>query len=88
MPHVLDGRTCLVGHKLAKDLVTCEKCKEILSYPYHLHVNSRNKEALLDSHSMKWVPYSVEDWRKIIRKEWDTDRYPWEPQYSSQPGTR
>lgn len=77
MGHMVDGR-CTIGHKLAKDLVTCEKCGEIPSYPFNLHVNSRNKYALMDAHGLKWLPYTVEDWENILSGNWNSNLYPWE----------
>ncbi len=75
--HRFNGE-CNIGHKLAKDLVTCEACGQLLSYPYGLHVNSRNKEALLAAHGMKWLPYTVNDFAAILAGSWDQNIYPWD----------
>lgn len=75
--HMVDGR-CVIGHKLAKDLVTCEGCGEIPSYPLHLHVNGRNPYTLLAAHGLKWLPYTLADWKNILSGNWDRNIYPWE----------
>jgi hypothetical protein len=82
--HIVNGQCC-IGHKLAKDLVTCEKCGEVPSYPFGLHVNSRNKYALMAKHGMSWLPYTVEDWKNILSGNWDRNVYPWEREYAPQP---
>lgn len=79
--HTVNGECC-IGHKLTPSLVCCEKCSCIITAPETagMHVNSRNKNALLIAHGMKWLPYTVEDWRKIIAGQWDHTKYPWEKQ--------
>lgn len=81
MGHMVDGR-CTIGHKLAKDLIHCEKCKKVVEYSDGRHVNSRNRESLLAQHGMKWLPYSAEDWKQILAGNWDMNIYPWERQPS------
>ncbi len=75
--HRFNGR-CNIGHKLAKDLVTCEHCGEVVNYTSGLHVNSRSKSVLLAAHGMKWLPYTVEDWKNILSGNWNSNLYPWE----------
>ena len=77
--HTVDG-LCTIGHKLSKSLIACETCGQLVSYADGLHVNSRNKHALLKEHGMFWTQYNLEDWRKILAGRWDHNKYPWEKQ--------
>ena len=69
---------CTIGHKLTPSLVACENCGCIITAPESvgMHVNGRNKQTVLEHLGMKWLPYTVADWQKIIAGEWDHSKYP------------
>lgn len=77
--HVVNG-LCCIGHKLANDLVHCTRCKELLIYPFHYHVNSRDRDVILNKNGFKFLPYNVQDYHKMKQSNWDINKYPWEKQ--------
>lgn len=72
------GGLCVIGHKLTASLVSCENCGRIITDPESagMHVNGRSKSVTLARLGMKWLPYTVSDWQKIIAGQWDHSKYP------------
>lgn len=81
--HTVNGE-CNIGHKLTPSLVACEGCGCIITGPETagMHVNGRDKQRTLTRLGMKYLPYTVGDWQKIIAGQWDHSKYPNEPQTS------
>lgn len=72
------GGDCSSGHKLARDLVTCERCFAILDALSGYHVNSRNRWTILAMRGLKFLPYTVEDYKAMRERNWDQNLFPWE----------
>lgn len=74
--HTVNGE-CTIGHKLAPSLVSCENCGRIIvNCDDGMHVNGRDRQTVLQHLGIRWLPYTVEDWRKITAGEWDHSKYP------------